>query len=190
MAVGRLTLEDAEIAKILATMTEHLGRMTDPKYAQKLREDLLTLPADVAAQMKSAQETITKGEQIKSELKAQQDAANEQIAERERIVKVREATVAEIDQRKKDAEVAENKLRAAIEDQKKLEIRLNAISQQHDTTTAKHQETLAEIAANRKKMVEESAALEAKRKEIQTYEAEISETANQVQGLLAKKIRK
>lgn len=190
MTAGRLTMNDAQIAQILLTIAEHQSRLADPAYSKKMREDLMKLPDDVAAQMAAAQSVIAQGNALKAELKKQEDEANDRLKQRENAVKVREAAVEQHKMLKSEAEAAEVRAKAVREENKAKEAQLLATSKQHESTTKKHQDTLKEIEASRAKLAVENTALEAKRKEIADYEREVNETASQMATLVKAKVRK
>ena len=190
MAVGRMTLSDATIAQILATMTEHLGRMTDPHYSKKLREDLLTLPDDVMAMNKKNQALLDSAEALRNEIKKKEDDANERIKQRENILTVREANMQALDARKKEAEAIEARNKAKEADIKAQIDSLTSISQQHLEKESAHIAKAKELDQRQKDLDAYRDTLSEKAKEIAAYEQDVNETATQMSGLVKSKLRK
>lgn len=182
MTVGRLTLGDADIAKILLTIAEHQQRLADPSYAKKLREDIMTIPDEKKAQMDAADTLLVKAASMKAEIKKQQDEANEQLAQRERAVKVREATMEQLNERKKEVEILLERNKIERENLKKKEDELFAISAKHKDIENIHVRTKASLDKQKDDLDTYAASLTATAKELQVYEAEINETAAQMQG--------
>ena len=189
MTVGRSTISDAEIAKILATMVEHLGKMTDPNYTKKLREDLLTIPDEVKTQNAKNQEFISQAESLKDQIKKQQDDANEQLKQREIAVASRESAMEELNARKKEAEAIEARNKEKEIALKKEADRLDGISKGHQETTAKHAEIKKGFDKTKNDLDIYKESLASKFLELQTYENSLNETAQQMQGLVKSKIR-
>lgn len=190
MPVGRLTTTDADIAKTLATMVEHLGRMTDPSYGKKLRDDLLTLPDEVKAQQDAAQTLIGRANSLKAELQKQESDANEKLAQRERNVKMREAAVDQDKELKKEALAIKEANEAKAKELLAEKLRLEGISNGHKEIEKKHAEAKKTLDERANAIAEADKKLEEKRKEIAAYEKEVNETADQMTSLVRSKVRK
>jgi hypothetical protein len=188
--VSRLTLGDADIAKVLLTIAEHQERLVDPAYSKKLREDILTLPEELQKKMADANALLAKSEILKAEIKKQQDAANEQLAVRERAVKVREATMEALNERKKEAEEDEAKVKVIKEENIKEAARLAAIPETYKKIETGHLKTKAELDKRQTDLDQWQVRLDKREEEIFAYEQQINETAEQVQNVIKSKIRK
>ena len=103
MTVMRNEFDVAKAILQVATDLNEKGK----SYIQELTNATVAMPFEAEKRSKAAQELIDKADVFKSEIKKQQDAANEQLAQRERAVKVREATMEQLNERKKEAEEAE-----------------------------------------------------------------------------------
>lgn len=188
--VSRLTLGDADIAKVLLTIAEHQERLADPSYSKKLREDILTLPEELQKKIETATALVAKGDALKAEIKKQQDAANEQLAQREAAVKVREATMEQINTRKAEAEATEARAKTVKEENKKKEDQLALATAGHIAKDESHKKIADELFKRKSDLEIFESKLNTREKEIQAYETEINETAAQVSGLIKQKMRK
>lgn len=188
--VSRLTLADADIAKVLLTIAEHQERLADPSYSKQLREDILTLPEELQQRVAAATALAAKGDALKAEIKKQQDEANAQLAERERIVKVREATVEQHKMLKAEAEAAEARAKAVKEENKKKEADLATISSSHAAIAAGFVKAKNELDKKAMDLSDWEKRLNIREAEIKAYETEINETAAQVSGLIKQKMRR
>lgn len=185
---NRLTINDAQVAQILATMTEHLGRMTDPNYSKQLRADLLTLPDEVQAMQAAAQETISQANALRADVYRCEVEANERVNQRERAVALREVTMEQINARIAEADSKETSNKKGMEELKKAADKLTADQQKHEVAKT-------EVENTRKKNEQRQAALDAFEKTLnekaesnRVEKAKIKELGQQLHGVIGEKL--
>ena len=178
-----------DVVKILLETAEKLNSK-GKDYIREIVQATIEMPADAQKRAQEAQAWIDKADALKIEIKRQEDEANTKLAQCEAALKMREALVDQHKALKSEAEAIEARVKSILEENKKKEEQLLAITKQHEITAQKHQQTLKEIAFEQQKLTDARIVLEAKRKEISDYENDVNETAEVMSELAKKKLRK
>lgn len=183
-------LQNLNNAQSILQIADKLLSPDGKDYIKELVKLSITLPAEEQAKADEAREFIAKSDNIKADIIKQTNDANSRLAERERLVKIREASAANANDLKAEA-IAISSKNAEKEAALKTEAtRLDGITKIHAETTKKHAETLKKIDDENLKLNNRKTALDIREKAINDYEQEVEDTAQQMSGLVKQKLRK